>query len=75
MKELFAAVPPMGWNSWNTFGEEFDEKVIKQMADVMADEGYLDCGYEYRSLTTAGPRPHAMRTETSYLRTKNSLTG
>ena len=37
----------MGWNSWNTFGEEFDEKVIKQMADVMAGEGYLDCGYQY----------------------------
>ena len=47
MKDILASVPPMGWNSWNTFGEEFDEKVIKQMADVMADEGYLDCGYQY----------------------------
>ncbi len=47
MSELFAAKPPMGWNSWNTLGEEFNEKVIKQMADVMADEGYLDSGYEY----------------------------
>ena len=47
MNELFAAFPPMGWNSWNTFGEEFNEELIMQMADVMADEGYLACGYEY----------------------------
>ncbi|MBO4426751.1 MAG: glycoside hydrolase family 27 protein, partial [Clostridiales bacterium] len=47
MENILAAVPPMGWNSWNTFGEEFDAEVIMQMADVMADKGYLDCGYEY----------------------------
>ncbi len=38
--------PPMGWNSWNTFGMNIDEKLICEMADVMADEGYLDAGYD-----------------------------
>ena len=47
MEKILAAVPPMGWNSWNTFGEEFDAEVIMQMADVLADKGYLDCVYEY----------------------------
>ena len=47
MDRILAAAPPMGWNSWNTFGENFDAQVIMQMADVLADEGYLDCGYEY----------------------------
>ncbi len=39
--------PPMGWNSWNTFGENINEEMIRQMADRMVDEGYLDAGYEY----------------------------
>lgn len=39
--------PPMGWNSWNTFGENINEQLIKDTADKMVDEGLLDCGYEY----------------------------
>ncbi|MBQ4602475.1 MAG: glycoside hydrolase family 27 protein, partial [Clostridia bacterium] len=39
--------PPMGWNSWNTFGENINENMIKEMADAMVDGGYLDAGYEY----------------------------
>ena len=40
-------VPPMGWNSWNTFYDKFDAEVIMEMADIMAGQGYLDCGYKY----------------------------
>lgn len=47
MDKLLAAVPPMGWNTWNTLYDDYDEKSIMQMADIMAEEGYLDCGYEY----------------------------
>ena len=47
MSERLAAVPPMGWNSWNTLYDDYNEETVKQMADVMADEGYLDCGYRY----------------------------
>ena len=39
--------PPMGWNSWNTFGENINEALIMETADVMAKEGYKDAGYEY----------------------------
>ena len=39
--------PPMGWNSWNTFGENINEKVICNMADKIVELGLKDVGYEY----------------------------
>lgn len=39
--------PPMGWNSWNTFGHEINEKVVRDMADFFVNEGYKDAGYKY----------------------------
>ena len=30
-----ALTPPMGWNSWNTFGKEVSEEVVRETADVM----------------------------------------
>ena len=39
--------PPMGWNSWNTFGPDINEKVVMEMADFIADNGLKDAGYEY----------------------------
>lgn len=39
--------PPMGWNSWNTFGEEINENLIMETADAMVGEGLADCGYRY----------------------------
>lgn len=39
--------PPMGWNSWNTFGAEINETLIKGIADAMVDTGLRDAGYEY----------------------------
>ena len=39
--------PPMGWNSWNTFGNDISEELIMKTADVMVNEGFLDAGYEY----------------------------
>lgn len=38
---------PMGWNSWNTFGEEINEDVVKRSADAMVESGLKDAGYEY----------------------------
>ncbi len=37
----------MGWNSWNTFGADINEKLIFETADRMADGGLLSHGYEY----------------------------
>ena len=39
--------PPMGWNSWNTFGENINEKVVMETADFIASSGLKECGYEY----------------------------
>ena len=30
-----ALTPPMGWNSWNKFGCNVSEEMIRQMADAM----------------------------------------
>jgi alpha-galactosidase len=42
-----ARTPPMGWNSWNRFGCDVSEKLIKEMADAMVTSGMKDAGYEY----------------------------
>ena len=44
---MLAKTPPMGFNTWNTFGENIDETVIKETADAMVNTGLLDAGYEY----------------------------
>lgn len=45
--EHLAQTPPMGWNSWNHFACDVDEKLIKQTADMMVKTGMKDAGYEY----------------------------
>ena len=42
-----ARTPPMGWNSWNKFGCDIDEQVVRQIADAMVSSGLRDAGYEY----------------------------
>lgn len=39
--------PPMGWNSWNTFTWNINDKLIRETADSLVKNGYKDCGYEY----------------------------
>ena len=45
--EGLAMTPPMGWNSWNKFGCDVSEKLIKEIADAMVSSGMKDAGYEY----------------------------
>ncbi|MGA5300043.1 cellulose binding domain-containing protein [Nucisporomicrobium flavum] len=42
-----ARTPPMGWNSWNTFGCNINETLIRQMADAIVSSGMSDLGYKY----------------------------
>jgi len=42
-----ALTPPMGWNSWNKFGCDINEDIIKRMADAMVSTGMKDAGYQY----------------------------
>ncbi|HEX7641423.1 MAG TPA: glycoside hydrolase family 27 protein [Burkholderiaceae bacterium] len=45
--EGLAATPPMGWNSWNKFGCDIDERLIRETADAMVRLGMKDAGYRY----------------------------
>ena len=42
-----ARTPPMGWDSWNTFGCNINETLIRQMADAIVSSGMRDLGYQY----------------------------
>ena len=39
--------PTMGWSSWNTFGVNINESIIKGQADAMVSKGLLDAGYDH----------------------------
>lgn len=42
-----AMTPPMGWNSWNKFHCDVNEKLIRETADAMVSTGMKDAGYTY----------------------------
>lgn len=46
-KPGWAVVPPMGWNSWNTFGGRINEEIVLGIADAIVNSGMKDVGYEY----------------------------
>jgi alpha-galactosidase len=45
--QKLALTPPMGWNSWNPFGENVSEKVIMETADAMVSTGLRDLGFSF----------------------------
>jgi alpha-galactosidase len=42
-----AKTPPMGWNSYNRFGCDINEQLIRETADAMVASGMRDAGYQY----------------------------
>ncbi len=42
-----ALKPPMGWNSWNHFACDVNEKTIREIADAIVSSGMKDAGYIY----------------------------
>ncbi len=78
--------PPMGWNSWNTFGINIHEQMIFETADVMADSGLAKLGYEYlviddcwslkqrgadgRLVADPAKFPHGMKAVADYVHSK-----
>jgi alpha-galactosidase len=42
-----AKTPPMGWNSWNKFGCNVSEDLIRQAADALVSSGMKDAGYQF----------------------------
>ena len=78
--------PPMGWNSWNTFGGNINEQLIFDTADKMVETGLLELGYEYLVIDdcwslrerdengrlVADPKkfPHGMKAVADYVHSK-----
>jgi alpha-galactosidase len=42
-----ALTPPMGWNSWNHFGCNVSDALIRGIADAMATNGMRAAGYQF----------------------------
>ena len=43
MENKFLGItPPMGWNSWNTFTWEINDKLIREAAAAFVSEGLKD---------------------------------
>ena len=38
---------PLGYNTWNTFGDEINEQLIIEIADTLVSSGLRDVGYDY----------------------------
>jgi alpha-galactosidase len=85
-----AITPPMGWNSWNLFGNNITEQDVLQMAEVMVNTGMAEIGYEYIVLDTGwqsehdkihelpadqGRFPHGMRFLADYIHAKGMRFG
>jgi len=45
--EGLAKTPQLGWNSWNKFGCNVSEQLIRETADAMVSSGMKAAGYQY----------------------------
>ncbi|MBQ3080691.1 MAG: glycoside hydrolase family 27 protein [Clostridia bacterium] len=61
-KDLAALTPPMGWNSWDSYGASVNEKQLLENAKVMRDQ-LLPFGYEYVVCDIQWSEPTADSTE------------
>lgn len=46
-KSITAQTPPMGWNSWNTFGANINAEIVYDTVDAIMESGLNQLGYEY----------------------------
>jgi alpha-galactosidase len=42
-----ALTPPMGWNSWNHFGDRIDDQIVRETADALVSNGMAAVGFVY----------------------------
>ncbi|MGA7723470.1 MAG: glycoside hydrolase family 27 protein [Ignavibacteriaceae bacterium] len=45
--DSLALTPPMGWNTYNTFAGNYNEQILRDMADKLVSSGMKDAGYIY----------------------------
>ncbi|WP_408058019.1 NPCBM/NEW2 domain-containing protein [Streptomyces pseudovenezuelae] len=55
-----ALTPPMGFNNWNSTHcrAEFNESMVKGIADIFVDKGLKDAGYQYVNLDDCWALPN-----------------
>ena len=46
-KTGLAPTPPMGWMTWNYFGTDINENIIREIADAMVANGMVKAGYDH----------------------------
>lgn len=89
--KILCPTPPMGWNSWNVFAADVDEKIIMEIADAMVNTGMSKLGYEYiniddywhadmraadgRPLVDSAKFPHGMKYLADYVHSKGLKLG
>ncbi len=44
---MLVNTPPMGWNTWNTFGLEPSDQLVRENVDAFVKLGLQDYGYKY----------------------------
>ncbi|MFF2964350.1 NPCBM/NEW2 domain-containing protein [Streptomyces sp. NPDC057963] len=54
-----ALTPPMGFNNWNSTHcrAEFNESMVKGIADIFVEKGLKDAGYQYVNLDDCWAKP------------------
>src|SRR2546427_12534217 len=80
-----ARTPPMGWNSWNHFGCDVSEQLVRETADAIVASGMRDAGYHYvviddcwevardssgRLVADSGRFPHGIKALAAYVHTR-----
>lgn len=45
--------PTMGWSSWNTYGVNISDTLIRRQADAMISKGLSAVGYDHINIATA----------------------
>ena len=45
--DTIALTPPLGWNSWNCFAHDIDDKKVRSAADAMVSSGLINHGWSY----------------------------
>ncbi len=46
-REKLAPTPPMGWMTWNFCKGDISEQLIRDVADAMVTNGFVEAGYKY----------------------------
>ena len=49
------ALPPLGWSTWNTLRANFNETILRDIADIMVSSGLVAAGYTRLNIDDGWP--------------------